>query len=103
MSTTCLLTLRDWNYTSKQMQLKLQGKSVLLTVIGAQVYDTLRSLLAPVKPQEKSFIELITILKQHFDPKPLVIGERFRFYRRSQKVNETVAEFQADLRKLSIR
>ena len=77
--------------------------SVLLTVIGAQVYDTLRSLLAPVKPQEKSFIELITILKQHFDPKPLVIGERFRFYRRSQKVNETVAEFQADLRKLSIR
>ena len=76
---------------------------VLLTVIGARAYDTLRSLLAPTKPQDKSFTELLAILKEHFDPKPLVIGERFQFYKRSQKPGETVAEFQADLRKLSIR
>lgn len=78
-------------------------KVAVLTVIGAKAYDTLRSLLAPTFPRDKSFDELIQILKQHYDPKPLVIGERFHFYKRSQKPNETVAEFLADLRKLSIR
>jgi hypothetical protein len=57
--------------------------AVLLTVIGVKAYDTLRSLLAPTLPRDKSFSELLATLKQHFDPKPLVIGERFHFYRRS--------------------
>ena len=74
--------------------------SVFLTVIGAKAYDTLRSLLAPTLPRDKTFPELLAVLKQHFDPKPLVIAER---YKRSQKSTETVAEFLADLRKLSIR
>ena len=77
--------------------------SVLLTVIGAKAYDTLRSLFAPTLPREKSFNQLMAALKQHFDPKPLVIGERFHFYQRSQKADESVADFLTALRKLSIR
>ena len=73
---------------------------VLLTVIGAKAYDTLRSLFAPTLPRTKSFDELMPALKQHFDPKPLVIGERFHFYQRSQKADES---FLTALRKLSIR
>ena len=46
--------------------------SVLLTVIGARVYDTLCSLLAPGKLQDKSFTELLEMLKEHFDLKPLL-------------------------------
>ena len=75
---------------------------VLLTAIGAKAYDTLRSLLSPMRPQDKSFADLLTVLRQHFDPKPLVIGERFHFYKRSQRATESVAEFQANLRRLSI-
>ena len=41
-------------------------------------------------------------LKQNFDPKLLVISKQFHFYKRSQKPKETVTEFLADLRKLSI-
>ncbi|ETW97619.1 MAG: hypothetical protein ETSY2_44310 [Candidatus Entotheonella gemina] len=77
--------------------------AVLLTVIGSKTYDTLWSLLAPTLLRDKTFPELLVILKEHFDPKPLVIGERFHFYRRNQKANETVAEFLADLWKLNIR
>ena len=47
---------------------------VLLTVVGAKTYETLRSLLAPTRAREKSFIDLIEVLKRHFDPQPLVIG-----------------------------
>ena len=77
--------------------------AVLLTVIGAKAYDTLRSLLAPTLPKDKGFSELMDALKRHFDPKPLVIAERFRFYQRSQKATESIADFVADLRRLSIK
>ena len=33
---------------------------------------------------------------------PLVIGERFRFYQRCQRTDESIADFIADLRRLSI-
>lgn len=76
--------------------------SVLLTVIGPKTYSTLRSLLAPTLPRDKSFVELLATLKAHYNPKPLVISERFRFYGRSQRENESIADFVADLRRLSI-
>ena len=76
---------------------------VLLTVIGSKAYDTLRSLLAPTLPGEKTFSELLDVLKKHFDPQPLVIAERFRFYKRSQKPDESIADFIASLGRLSIK
>ena len=74
--------------------------AVLLTVIGAKTYETLRSLLAP---RDKSCDELKATLLKHYDPQPLVIGGRFRFYQRSQKSGEFIADFVADLRRLSIK
>ena len=71
---------------------------ILLTVIGAKAYSTLRSLLAPDSPADKSFNDLLITLKGHFDPKSLIIGEQFRFYQRSQKLDENIV----DLRRLSI-
>ena len=76
---------------------------VLLTLIGAKVYGTLRSLLAPKLPKDKDFDSLLATLKSHFDPKPLVIAERYRFYKRSQSTTESITDFAADLRRLSIR
>jgi hypothetical protein len=69
---------------------------LLLTVIGAETYGTLRSLFAPSAPREKTFEELQEALQKHFDPKPLVIGQRFQFYRRFQRPNESLAEFLTD-------
>ena len=74
----------------------------MLTVIGARTYDTLRSILAPESPREKSLDALFETLKGHFDPKPIVVAERFRFYQRSQRTDESIADFIADLRCLSI-
>lgn len=77
--------------------------AVLLTVIGAKTYETLRSLLAPERPRDQTYDQLVSALLKHYDPKPLVIGERFRFYQRSQRAGESIANFIADLRRLSIR
>ena len=76
--------------------------AVLLTVIGAQTYDTLRSILAPAAPREKMLDDLIDALKGHYNLKPLVIGQRFQFYQHSQWADESIVDFLADLRRLSI-
>ena len=75
--------------------------SVLLSVIGRKTYALLRSLLAPTLPQDKPYSALVEILTRHFDPKPLVIAERFHFHRQNQAPDEMVAEYIAELRRLS--
>ena len=76
--------------------------SVLPTVIGHKVYITLlRGLLAPTLPKEKSYKELKKVLKEHYEPKPLVIAKRFHFYKRGQAAGESLADYQAELRRLA--
>ena len=75
--------------------------AVLLTVIGSNTYALLSNLLAPTKPREKSFEELAETLRRHFEPKPLVIAERFHFHRRNQASGESISEYVAELRRLT--
>ena len=70
--------------------------TVLLTVIGPKTYGVLKSLLSPTLPQDKSLDALKEALKSHYDPKPSVIAEQFRFCQPSQKENESVVDFAAD-------
>ena len=78
-----------------------QKSSVFLAVIGASTYKLLNSLLAPEKPNTKTFDELVNVLQRHYKPKPLIIAERFHFYKRQQQEGETVASFSVSLRQLS--
>ena len=55
-------------------------RGVLLTVIGSETYSLLRNLLLPLKPSELSFAQIIEVLKNHLNPKPIVIAERYKFY-----------------------
>ena len=71
---------------------------VLLSVIGAKTYMLLRNLLTPDIPKHKSFAELSTLLKGHYEPKPIVIAERYHFHRRNQKSDESIAEYIAELK-----
>ena len=51
--------------------------AVLLSVIGSKVYGLLRNLMEPEKPSNQTFDVLVNALKSHYDPKPVVIAERF--------------------------
>ena len=75
--------------------------AVFLTVAGRKVYALLRDLLAPEKPNTKTFKELAQTLKNHYEPKPVVIAERFFFHPRNQKSTKTIAEYVAELHRLA--
>lgn len=77
--------------------------AVLLSVIGSKTYALLRSLLHPEAPKEKSFDQLAKTLREHLEPKPQTIVERFHFHRRNQEQSESVLDYNniAELRRLS--
>lgn len=74
---------------------------VFLTVIGSTTYALLSNLVSPEKPKEKSFKQLAEVLRRHFDPKPLIIAERFHFHRREQASGESINDYVAELRRLA--
>ena len=71
---------------------------VLVTVIGTKAY---RNIIAPAKAVGKTYQQLVDAMKSHLDPKPIFIAERFRFHRRNQREGETMAQYLAELRKLT--
>ena len=76
-------------------------RAVLVSTCGKQTYQLICSLLSPAKPADCSYDEICKKLKEHFDPAPLEMVLRFRFYDRSRQPNETVADFLADLGRLA--
>ena len=76
---------------------------VFLTFIGGTTYAILRNLLAPDSPISKPFSVLVEKLRDHFEPKPSIIAERFKFHRRGQNAGETITVYIAELRRLAVR
>ena len=65
------------------------------------MYQTLQSLVALLKPKEKSVDEILQTFTEHINLKPSVIVQRFRFSSRSQQEGESVPKFTAELERLS--
>ena len=74
---------------------------IFLSLIGAKTYGLLRDLVAPTKPKEKSLAELTKTLRTHFEPRPLIIAERFHFNQCNQLPNESIADYMATLHKMA--
>lgn len=76
-------------------------RSTFLTVIGPAPYKLLRSLLAPTRPDEKTFEQLAETLANHYSPPPSEVIQRFRFNTRTRLAGESVATYVAELRRLA--
>ena len=76
-------------------------RAVFLSVIGASNYKLLSSLIAPAKPGEKEYSDLVDKLTEHFTPAPSEIVERFKFHTRFRKPGESVTAFVSELRSIA--
>ena len=76
-------------------------RAVLLSVCGAATYQKIRDLLAPVKPKTKSFSEIVEVVKNHHQPPPSFIVQRFNFNMTYQKEGESISDFIANLRRIA--
>ena len=74
---------------------------VFLSVLDQKLFGILHDHFAPAKPSAQSFDALSAVLKSHFEPDPIVIAERYAFYKRDQLSLETIPDYVAALRRLS--
>ena len=100
----------DWSLYAQRFQHFLLANGIteesqklhlLLTLVGNSTFRLLTNLVAPRQPGELTFKEALTELERHFKPKPVIIAERFRFYKQNQQTAETVSEYVAELRRLA--
>jgi len=99
--------LEDWASYAERMDSYLAAneitdagkrRAVLLSTCGPSTYRLIRSLVAPNKPTDKSYADLVKIVGLHFNPKPSVAVQRFKFNSWSKQPGETVSAFVAELR-----
>ncbi|KAF8374919.1 hypothetical protein PRIPAC_81348 [Pristionchus pacificus] len=70
---------------------------VLLTELGQVANTALEGLLHGATPEGKPFDDLLSILEKHYTPKVLVLAERYKLLQLSQKDNQSLSEFYAEL------
>lgn len=76
--------------------------AVLLTKISPETYKLVRDLCAPNKPNTKTYKELTEMIQNHLNPKPSEAMERYKFNQARQSQTESVADFVARLKRLSL-
>ena len=76
-------------------------RAVLLSSCGSKSYSLFKNLTAPDQPKDKAFEVLKTLMKDHVNPTPSIIMQRFKFYKRDREPTENVATYLAELKKLS--
>ena len=77
-------------------------RAVFLTEVGPEVYSTLSNFLAPAKPKDTSFADIVKILEKHYNPKPLEISQSFHFGTRKQESGESISDYVLALRILAV-
>ncbi|KAL5473475.1 hypothetical protein EMCRGX_G027964 [Ephydatia muelleri] len=100
MATPLLGCLEPFDSSNEEWGAYMERMDEFLIANGVDD-DRKKDLLAPTLPSAQSFDEIREVLQGHFQPKPLVIAERFKFHQRNQSESESVVQYLAELRKLA--
>ena len=76
--------------------------ATFITLIGKDAFSLLRALVSPEKPSNMKIDALNKVLHDHLQPSTILIAERYKFYKRDQDERETITDYVAAFRKLSL-
>ena len=68
---------------------------------GSKSFTLFKNLVAPDSPKDKTFTQLVDVMKAHVTPTPSVIMECFNFFKRDRDSTESIGTYVSELRKLS--
>lgn len=100
----------DWTVYSERLEKFLEINNIpeekknayLISSVGADTYKTIRDLCQPTLPKDKTFDELCDLMKKQFTTQVAIYRERNKFYNARQYQTETVNNWFARIKKLSI-
>ena len=90
----------DYYFVANDITKAKKKHAVLLSVVGTMTYRLLRNLIAPAKPDEKTYKELVDAVKVHYCPKPSETVQRYKFHSRVQQPTKSVSTYIAELHSL---
>ena len=99
-------TGEDWIQYVERMEYYFQAnriteegtkRAVLISAMGGKAYKLMRNLISPAKPKDKSFEQLVEIMKKHFCLPPSEIVQRYKFNSRVHQDGESVAVYVSEL------
>lgn len=73
----------------------------LIASMGDEAYELLVNLASPDKPSDLSYKKVDELMRQHLQPAPSSLAERYRFRQKRQESEEDVAKYVAELKRLS--
>ena len=100
----------DWNsYTERLDQYFVANdvteagkkRAILLSSCGAGTYEVIKNLVAPKKPTDHTYAQLMKLVKTHFKPSPSEIVSRYHFNRPVREPGESIAQYIAELRRMT--
>ncbi|XP_077513139.1 uncharacterized protein LOC144124386 [Amblyomma americanum] len=78
-----------------------EKRATLCSVCGPATYAIVRFLCSPDAPSAVAYDEIVRSLSNHFSPRPSVTVQRFKSGTRQQQPGESIADYIAELRRLS--
>ncbi|XP_060809976.1 uncharacterized protein LOC132904062 [Amyelois transitella] len=76
--------------------------SILITVVGEATYSLMCDLCTPANPEDKTYTELVELVKVHLEPQRSELAERHIFRQRRQRVGESLTEYLQALQHLAV-
>ncbi|XP_049886964.1 uncharacterized protein LOC126381524 [Pectinophora gossypiella] len=74
---------------------------ILIASMGDEAYELLENLSSPTKPADLTFEKVDELMRQHLQPTPSALAERYRYRQRRQNAGENIAVYVAELKRLS--
>ena len=93
----------DYYFVANGIEDATKRRAILLSVVGANTYRLIRNLVAPAKQDDKTYEELMDLMKKHQCPAPSETVQRFKFNNRMRQPNESVSTYVAELPSLTHR
>ena len=79
-------SVQDWTeycerleqyFLANDVQDATKQRAILLSVSSSATYWLIRNLVAPAKPTDKSFDDIVELVRDHYTPKPSAIVQQF--------------------------
>ena len=87
----------DFYFEAHDIDAADKQRSILLSVCGAETFETLKNLIAPAKLKETSYNDIVAAMKKHLNPPSSKLKYRHELFTTVRKAGEPISTFVSQL------
>ncbi|XP_061709740.1 uncharacterized protein LOC133526929 [Cydia pomonella] len=75
--------------------------ATLIANVGESAYELIVNLCSPDKPSTLTYAKVVSLVKEHLEPVPSALAERYKFRQCRQQNGQSIAEYVATLKQMA--